>query len=571
MNIFRKNNILIGGLLRQSFDFLQLTYNQTRNIFTVASAWGQILFVIQNLSQLILYFIEDSITELNINQATRDYSIRSLARIAGYDAGRASAARGEITISWNRKEGDVGGGAVLITNNTGIRNEQNGLTYVMRLAGPNARINLTADTSLRCTIIQGVTDSASFTGNGALLQSYNVPSRSGIYVDQFNIDVYVNNEQWKRYDSLYDIPLNGKGYLVKTGISEGIDVYFGNVNFGAAPPPGSVIRVDFIQTSGFAGNIASTKDKPLTYTFVSQGSDLFGREVNLNNYLLIQSTIDPSFGTDPEPIQLVRLVAPQTSRAFVFANTANYEIYLQRLGIFSQVQAFTTFDDQYLDDDNVVYLFLVPDVTLTLESNEDYFNIGLNEFLLTKEQRLAILNLLEESGQMIATTVVKIVKPSISKYVGIAVIDIFEGYDPDIIESKIRQGISEYFINLKRRDRVPKSDMIALIEAIDGVDSVDFSFLGDQNEANAIKALNAGNTPSSLVGIDQFGNIIIGRNELIVIRGGWTDRYGTQYEEGIVPGKPSALNITIRGVVPMNYNAERNIAQRRALIDSING
>jgi len=162
MNIFRKNNILIGGLLRQSFDFLQLTYNQTRNIFTVASAWGQILFVIQNLSQLILYFIEDSITELNINQATRDYSIRSLARIAGYDAGRASAARGEITISWNRKEGDVGGGAVLITNNTGIRNEQNGLTYVMRLAGPNARINLTADTSLRCTIIQGVTDSASF-------------------------------------------------------------------------------------------------------------------------------------------------------------------------------------------------------------------------------------------------------------------------------------------------------------------------------------------------------------------------------------------------------------------------
>ena len=571
MNIFRKNNILIGGLLRQSFDFLQLTYNQTRNIFTVTSAWGQILFVIQNLSQLILYFIEDSITELNINQATRDYSIRSLARIAGYDAGRASAARGEITISWNRKEGDVGGGAVLITNNTGIRNEQNGLTYVMRLAGPNARINLTADTSLRCTIIQGVTDSASFTGNGALLQSYNVPSRSGIYVDQFNIDVYVNNEQWKRYDSLYDIPLNGKGYLVKTGISEGIDVYFGNVNFGATPPPGSVIRVDFIQTSGFAGNIASTKDKPLTYTFVSQGSDLFGREVNLNNYLLIQSTIDPSFGTDPEPIQLVRLVAPQTSRAFVFANTANYEIYLQRLGIFSQVQAFTTFDDQYLDDDNVVYLFLVPDVTLTLESNEDYFNIGLNEFLLTKEQRLAILNLLEESGQMIATTVVKIVQPSISKYVGIAVIDIFEGYDPDIIESKIRQGISEYFINLKRRDRVPKSDMIALIEAIDGVDSVDFSFLGDQNEANAIKALNAGNTPSSLVGIDQFGNIIIGRNELIVIRGGWTDRYGTQYEEGIVPGKPSALNITIRGVVPMNYNAERNIAQRRALIDSING
>ena len=63
-NIFKKNNILIGGLLNDSYQFLQRTYNQSRNVFTVASAWGQILFVLENLSQLILYFIEDSITDL---------------------------------------------------------------------------------------------------------------------------------------------------------------------------------------------------------------------------------------------------------------------------------------------------------------------------------------------------------------------------------------------------------------------------------------------------------------------------------------------------------------------------
>ena len=97
MNIFKKNNILINGLLNDTFSFLQDTYNQTTNLFTVASAWGQILFVLQNLSQMILYFIEDSITELNIEQATRDYSVRSLARIAGYDPGRASTAQGEVS------------------------------------------------------------------------------------------------------------------------------------------------------------------------------------------------------------------------------------------------------------------------------------------------------------------------------------------------------------------------------------------------------------------------------------------------------------------------------------------
>ena len=46
-NIFKKNNILIDGLLGDTFSFLQSTYNQTANVFTVASAWGQILFVLQ--------------------------------------------------------------------------------------------------------------------------------------------------------------------------------------------------------------------------------------------------------------------------------------------------------------------------------------------------------------------------------------------------------------------------------------------------------------------------------------------------------------------------------------------
>jgi hypothetical protein len=100
-------------------------------------------------------------------------------------------------------------------------------------------------------------------------------------------------------------------------------------------------------------------------------------------------------------------VAPKTSRSFVFANADNYEIFLNKLGIFSQIQAFSTFDDEYLDDDNVVYLYLVPDITLNISSNEDYFNVATSEFLLTQDQKIAILNLIEDSGSMIATTVVR--------------------------------------------------------------------------------------------------------------------------------------------------------------------
>jgi hypothetical protein len=571
-NIFQKNNILIKGLLNTTYNFLQSTFNQTRNVFTTASAWGQLLFVLENLSQLILYFIEDSITELNIYEATRDYSVKSLARISGYNPARAMAAQGEVAISWNLKIADVGGGAVIIPENTRIQCEQNGLPYTIILNGPRVKISLTRGSAFRFKIAQGTFSNSTFTGTGRALQSYNVPVKGGVTVDQFYVNVYINGNKWRMYDSRYDIPLEGEGYLVKSGISEGIDVYFGNSNFGKVPQPGSFIRVDYLLTGGSLGNLRSTSTAPIRFKFLDQGTDLFGAEVNLNDYLQIITTVDPTYGADEEPIAITRLAAPKTSRSFVFANASNYEIYLQKFNIFSQIQAFSTFDDEYLDDDNVVYLYLVPDITVGLTSNQDYFSIPLSSFLLTEAQKLAILNLIEDSGSMIATTVVKIIEPAISRYVGNAVITVFEGNDPEIIKDKIQSTISEYFINLKRRDKIPRSDMIALIESIPGVDSVSFYFVGQANEAYHATVDNLPNVSSSElatnIGFDDFGDIIIKRGELVVLRGGWNDRYVNYYEVGIVPGKPSALNISVKSIVPVDYLSELNAETKAQLIAS---
>lgn len=570
MNIFKKNNILISGLLNDTYSFLQSTYNQTNNVFTVASAWGQILFVLQNLSQLILYFIEDSITELNINEASRDYSVRSLARLTGYDPARASAAQGEVSLSWNTREGDVGGGAVIITNNTQIRCLENGKVYSLRFASPQVTIPLVRGNSLRVKIAQGNFENAIVTGTGLALQSFNLPSTSGSYLDQFYVDVYVNEEKWRRYDSLYDIPLAGKGFLVRSGIQEGIDIYFGNSFFGMIPQRGARIRIEYLKTSGLSGNANSTKDQPLTYRFVGTGTDLFGRELDLNTYIAIQNEIDPSFGTNPDSIPLIRLVAPKTSRSYVFANAENYEIFLTKLGIFSQIQAFSTFDDDYLDDDNIVYIYLVPDVTLNLATNEDYFNVPTQSFLLTAAQKARVLNLIEDSGSMIATTVVKIVQPIITKYIANVILTIFEGFDPETIRQQIRKRISEYMLNLKRRDKIPKSDMIALIESIPGVDSVSFYFVGQKNEQNIIVLQDVPNiTPESreeVIGLDPFGDILIGRNELVLLRGGWTDRNGIGYTESIVDGKPGPLNITITAFVPQNFRMSLNAETKSQLV-----
>ena len=78
-------------------------------------------------------------------------------------------------------------------------------------------------------VVQGVFGSTNFTSNGSSLLSFNVPSINGQNIDQFYVDVYVNEERWRRYDSFYDIPLNAKGFIIKSGISNGIDIYLKSI------------------------------------------------------------------------------------------------------------------------------------------------------------------------------------------------------------------------------------------------------------------------------------------------------------------------------------------------------
>jgi hypothetical protein len=112
--------------------------------------------------------------------------------------------------------------------------------------------------------------------------------------------------------------------------------------------------------------------------------------------------------------------------------------------------------------------------------------------------------------------------------------------------------------------------MIALIESVPGVDSVSFYFVGQANEAYHATVDNLPNVSTSElntnIGLDDFGDIIIKRGELVVLRGGWNDRYGNFYEVGIVPGKPSALNISINSIVPVDYLSELNAETKAQLI-----
>lgn len=561
MDFLSKNKAKISDLLSETLTLVQNRYSQSSQLFTVASAWGQIIFVLENLVQLVLFFIEDSISELNINQATREASVYGLASLAGHTATRAISSKGEIEIFWNGKNPDgIRGGAVLIPNFSEIKCLNNGLNYIVKLNSDYVRINLNSSSRVTASIIEGVRKTQIFTGNGGFLQSYNVSSRGTSNIENFEVQVLVNGEPWKKYESMYDMPRNSKGFIVKNSLISGIDVFFGNINFGAPPAPGSSIEVNYIESTGSSGNVNVNDTSSVIMEFSGDGFDIFGTQTTLKDVLGVKCTVPPQLGASQEPIDLTRILAPKTSRSFVLANPDNYITFFEKFGVFSIIEAFNTFDDNYLDDDNIIYLILVPDINQKLKSNETYFDVALSEFKLTNDQRRGIIKLLDDSGQMIVTTEIKILDPVIIRYVVNVVLTVFEGYDDVTIKSEIITLLSDYFLSIRRRDKIPRSDLIAIIESISGVDSVSLYFVGENNEKSKKQ-----NPEADEVGLDEFGDIVIGRNEIPVISGGWEDRNLVFYDLGADMDKLSSVNIDIRRKVPVTYNSQINQINKNSL------
>ena len=519
-------------------DYLTSTFQQAGEVFSPASAYGQILSVVLDMGKLILYYIEDSITELNIYTATREISIKSLARLAGHNPTRAISANGTLILSYSGEKVDMYGNTVIIPNYTRMTNDGTGLPYLIVLNTEETRLELVAKKSIEVKVFQGEVESQQLTGTGLPLQSYTVNPKRGYQVDNGFINIYVNNEKWKVYDSIYDIPYEAKGVVVKTGINGGLDVYFGNTYFGSIPILGSTIRIEYLTNAGNAGNIFDNSQPK--FSFTDDGYDLAGDTVDLNTALNVRVGLPINFGADSEPVYLTRILAPKTSRAYVLANADNYVYFLEKFNMFSVIDAFSSFSDNDLTDDNVVYLFLIPDVNKRKPSNADYFNIPINLFLLSPEEKTKIYNLIEQSGQKILTTVVKIVDPIVKKYVVNISVRSFEGYSKDVIRQTVVSKCSDYFLKNRRRDKIPKSDLVSIIENIDGVDSVNVWFVCEENEVFKSDPVNADAAPK---GLDEYGDVLIGRGEYALVRGGWTDRTGFQYYDSTDASKPGSINV----------------------------
>jgi hypothetical protein len=569
-NFLQPNKISFNQIKADTTDWLITTYSQAKSVLTKSSPYGQIISVLQEYSQLIFLYIEDALTELNIYTATKQRSIFGWARIAGHNPTRALSAQGTLNLKIKpAAEKPLNASYVMILNKTKLKCTNNSKKYFVHIGNSvgNLRIDLKSNDIVPIKIIQGELETQALSGTGFPLQSFTITSKTAIENEM--VWITVNGEEYEVVDSLYDMTKGDKSCLVKTGLTNGIDIYFGNEDYGTIPAQGSVINVTYVKTDGFEGNIF-TKSNDIEFKFDDVGYANTGDEVDLNELFNITIEKPVILGSDAEDQDLTKLIAPKTSRSYVLANPDNYVNFLSRFN-YSYVDAYTTVEDDYIADDNVVYLFLIPDISRRLITNTDYFKTDLKNFYLDEDEKNAVIDFIDMSGRQIISTELQVVDPILTKYVLNVYIRIFDTSDQQTIKNEIINKITDYLLKVRRRDKIPKSDIIAVVENVTGVDSVNMSFVSEVNE----KAINDGyyiqrvNTIDKVrgltvvtenkimltegedpnLGLDDFGDIKIGLNEMPVIRGGFYDRFGNYYEDGINYNEYCSINIVVKDVI----------------------
>lgn len=577
--------------MANSFDFLEVKfqelttnlnkwikdlYSKSDNNLSVASPYGQILQAITKIYSSSILYLKNVTSRFDINNPNNQdvYMIRSLARIGGYSPSLNLSSTG--TISFLLRSGvditDIGNGQIIISDGLLMTNNTNGLNYFADLGVDYSTYNIEKGKKIYIPIVQGKKETQQFTGSGQSLQSLSIVLSNLQTCEQYRTSVKVNGELWTQVASLNDMLPNQKSWYSMTGIDSGLDIYFGTSNFGAIPPIGSLIEVTYIVSDGSLGNLPSLL--PDDFSFVDDVYDGFGATVDMTQNFLTYIESEISFGTDAETSKFTKAILPYVSRNFVLARPEQYIFMLARLGEFSQIDAFTTekggeFDNQLSNDDSVIYLFLIPNISLFLTGGNSYFDLDIKSFYLDSIKKTKVETWLRKQGIMCIGTSVKILDPIVSKYVVNVSIRIFDDAIEDNVRTSILNRLSDFFGNIERRGIIDKSAIIKIIEEIDGVDSVMVGFISEANEKyhgefvkyknsiikdnpnqNPDKIVMKGYDPNKVIGLDAtLGDIVYTKDELPIIRGGWSNRYDTEkYQETPQKNGLSSVNISIVGV-----------------------
>lgn len=498
---------------------------------------GQLINVLGSAVQNVLLYIEDGLTEQNKFTVQRKKSIYSLAQLGGYNPslGKAASCMVRMTVQPN----NYNAYSIIVPNKTKLICSYNGLKYNIVLPQEAITFAISDDISNKyLQVVEGSFETQSFMVYGGQLYTQTVLFNGDIDIDY--LEVKVNDELWEKKDSLYDMDPDGKQYVVKTSLSKGIDILFGNEQFGRALKLNDKVDVTYLVHDGEIGNIESDED--VYFSFEDEIKDAAGGSINGNEVFVIKlaDTNSVSGGTYSESAQKVKEMIGYNSRALVLADPKNYKVFLNRF-------SFVGYNRTWSEEGSlIVNSIVLRNYKQMLERGSDYFNLNRSHLFLSEAQKQSVKNCIANSGQQLAGVTYNIINPEVCRYAAYVYLKMKDvQYDKTSVEQAIRDAVGDFFTNLESDIFIPKSDLIAVIKgASDAIDGVDVYFLGEKNEQAIIDKKYTNKTytfnPSKGmydiseetvyvadgenpgIGFDEYGNIYLDNNDQFpVLMGGW--------------------------------------------------
>jgi hypothetical protein len=546
--------------------FLRIEHNKSSLLYSPASPYGQILNVLQELHQLSLFYLKKSVTQFDLSDpnSANPRIIRNAAIFAGHIPGRAVSATGTLKLvvkSGIDLQSELPGGRVTFSNRNSLRNKTNSLDYSLNLGQDSVTYVVNPNSQIFLPIIQGKFRTTTFTGNGNLNQTFQVNASQREKVENFNVSVLVNGEVWEVKKSLYDMIPGEKACVARTGFNGGLDIIFGNNNFGMEPPLSSTIQITYLISSGIDGNIFRRTVND--WNFVDDILDGFGNPIEISSIFDVLIFNDINFGSNEESVSFTRNILPISSNNFVLGLPQQYAYEIKKLGVFSHVNAY--------ESNSIVHIVATPNIKLFKNRNADYFNVSIEAFTLDKYEKSKIEKYLKSNGNIQLTKKYRIDSPKLSYYILNVFVIRYSDSNDDSVKAQIIDKVSEYFLNFNRIDRIPKSDLIKELSMINDIHSVDIQFISRKNEdyhrtnkqrvEEKVRLSESSITPSLVevdpnyqpnlsLGLDPvLGDIIFEPEEIPIIRGGWYDRNGIFFSNSLDTSALKSINIIKKGVV----------------------
>lgn len=453
--------------------FLSKTLGTIGVNYSHSQIFGVIFDGIKGIMQNIMFYIEDALTEQNIQTATRQKSVYSLAKLSGYDPYYGSAATGTLLCNVISNMTTTSGSTkIIIPNNTTLTNTTNGLNYTIELGTDNYIVDISKPLlQHQLKVIQGSFSTGTYAATGLQLETVHIDV-SG-YFDKTYIEVRVNGKLFEQVSNLYDMYEGSENYIVSTGYDNSFDIQFGNGTYGYSLKEGDVVTVKYLSHAGDIGNRLSTSNN--NFIFNDMVYDSFGNRVNPNDFLTLTVSSSITGGTNADSAEFIRNMVGMNSRSLVLAADDNFKLFFKRFSFIGYVNCWS---------ENNSMTIIATCLRKIDNTKTNYYDLTVDNLTLTDNEKQMVKDTLSNSKRAFAGVTLKFQDPIIRKFALICYVKPDNIYNKETILTSIKSSVANYFMNIKEDTQfIAKSDLMqTILDNSSNINAIDITIISETNE-----------------------------------------------------------------------------------------